>query len=99
MKVAEFVDRMASRMDANRDKAQVAYRAFLVVLRESLSRGEEVRLEGLGKLVSTPATAKTGRPQKSSEVERVVEVTFVQFRSSKTDLVRMCPFDEEFFND
>lgn len=98
MKVAEFVERMASKMGASRDDANTAYRAFIDVIKESLSRGEEVRFDGLGKLVSQPSTMKSGRPQKG-EVERTVEVTFVQFRSSRTDLYEMCPFKEEIFDD
>lgn len=100
MKVAEFVDRLAETLGVSREKAQDAYRAVMQTTRESLSRGEEVRLEGLGKLVSHLQTGKQGRPQLESDLsQRVVEVTFTQFRSSRAALVDACPFREELPDD
>lgn len=100
MKVAEFVDRLASEMGVSREKASEAYRAFMAVTRDALSRGEEVRLDGLGKFVSHIQTAKQGRPQLASELnQRIVEVTFTQFRSSRSQLAESCPFNEELFDD
>lgn len=100
MKIAEFVDRLSDHMGVSREKAQDAYRAFMRTACEALSRGEEVRLDRLGKLVSHSHAAGRGRPQLQSELDkRVVEVTFTQFRSSREQLAEKCPFREELFDD
>ena len=100
MKVAQFIDRLAEQMGVSREKAQESYRAVMQTTRECLSCGEEVRLEGLGKLVSHLQTGKQGRPQLESELsQRVVEVTFTQFRSSRAALVDACPFSEELLDE
>ena len=97
MRVAEFVDRLAEHTGVSRDKANESFRAVMAVIRDGLARGEEVRLEGIGKLVSTLESAKVGRP--SREVDnsnpRQVAVSFVQFRSSRTELMKLCPYHEE----
>jgi len=100
MKVAQFVDRLAEQMGVSREKSQEAYRAVMQTTREALSCGEEVRLEGLGKLVSHLQTGLQKRPQLESELsQRVIEVTFTQFRSSRTQLVDACPYKEELFDE
>lgn len=100
MKVADFVDRLAENMGVSRETAQEAYRAFIKTTCEALSRGEEVRLERLGKFVSHLQYPGQGRPQLEADLgKRVVEVTFSQFRSSREQLADACPFNEELFDD
>lgn len=100
MKITEFIDRLADNMGASREKAQDAYKGVMRTLREAMSRGEEVRLEGLGKMVPNLGTVSQFRPQKESETgQRVVDISFEQFRSSRRKLFENCPFQEELFDD
>lgn len=96
MRLVDFVDRLAQRTGWSRERANEAYREVMTTIRESLAGGDEVRMDGLGKLVSKLDYAKTGRPRVESEnQQRVVAVSFVQFRSSMTELLALCPISEE----
>lgn len=96
MKIAVFIDRLASELGIGRDKATETYRAFIEVTQAALARGEEVRLDGLGKLTSRIASAAQGRPHSQQRRSQLaVEVNFSQFRSSRTELAKRCPFTEE----
>ena len=99
MRMAEFIDLLGSNLGVSRERSHKTYRAFMGTVREALSRGEEVRLEGLGKFVSQLQTARQGRPQLASDSDNlIVDVSFVQFRSSRTQLLKDCPFAGELFD-
>lgn len=91
-----FIERLAESMGVSKIKAHIAYYSFIAVALDALSRGEEVRLEGLGRFTSH-ATKKTSL--RNPDLPAVtVEVDFHQFKDSKTKLAQQCPFGEEIFD-
>jgi len=96
MKVDEFVDLLSTELGVTQETAKQFYQGFVRAVCTAMSRGEEVSLPGFGKFVSKLQVAKQGRPTNESDLtQRVVEVTFVHFRSSRASLMRTCPFLEE----
>jgi DNA-binding protein HU-beta len=67
---SEFVDRVASRTGLSKKDAGAAVDAFIEVVRDALTSGEEIQFTGFGKFYVQERGARSGiNPQTKSKID------------------------------
>ncbi|MCH9800338.1 MAG: HU family DNA-binding protein, partial [Actinomycetia bacterium] len=82
MNRAEFIDNLAARLETNRAEANRALNAVLDEIKQTVSRGEEVRLSGLGIFESVKRGARSARNPQTGETVKVKATRVPKFRPS-----------------
>ena len=92
----DFLAELSRVLNIRHEESQVIYRGFVTALRNSLATGDDVKLEGIGRLVSRLVRSGQGRPISADKKSRLlVEVGFEQYPNSKRDLFLLNPIHEE----
>ena len=76
----EFVAELANRTGMSKKDAGIAYDAFLEIVKESVTAGDRVNLQGVGKFKFTRRDARTGRNPHTGESVDVPAKTYVAFQ-------------------
>ena len=79
---AEFIENLAARLETNKAEANKALNGVLDEIRHAVSRGEEVRLSGLGVFDSVKREARKARNPQTGETIRIKATRVPKFRPS-----------------
>ena len=82
MNRAEFIENLAARLETNKAEANKALNGVLDEIRHAVSRGEEVRLSGLGVFDSVKREARKAWNPQTGETIRIKATRVPKFRPS-----------------
>lgn len=83
MRYSDLVRNTAVRVGVTQNEAKAVLDAALQVIKESVKRGDEVLLNGVGKFSSRVKPARTGINPATKEKVEIPETVVVTFRASK----------------
>ncbi len=82
MNRSQFVENLAARLEMNKAEANKVLNAVLDEIRSTVSRGEDVRLTGLGVFESVSRSARTARNPRTGDSIKVKATRVPRFRPS-----------------
>jgi integration host factor subunit alpha len=86
---AELSDHLFSKLGLNKREAKEIVEQFFEVMRESLARGEEVKLSGFGNFKPRDKTERPGRNPKTGEETPIKARRVVTFKSGQKLRIRV----------
>jgi integration host factor subunit alpha len=80
---ADFAEKLFDELGLNKREAKDLVELFFEEIKESLERGEEVKLSGFGKFELRDKTSRPGRNPKTGEEVAITARRVVTFRSGQ----------------
>ena len=80
---ADFAEKLFDKLGLNKREAKDLVELFFEEIKESLERGEEVKLSGFGKFELRDKTSRPGRNPKTGEEVAITARRVVTFRSGQ----------------
>jgi integration host factor subunit alpha len=80
---ADFAEKLFDELGLNKREAKDMVELFFEEIKESLERGEEVKLSGFGKFELRDKTSRPGRNPKTGEEVAITARRVVTFRSGQ----------------
>ncbi len=80
---ADFAERLFDELGLNKREAKDLVELFFEEIKESLERGEEVKLSGFGKFELRDKTSRPGRNPKTGEEVAITARRVVTFRAGQ----------------
>lgn len=80
----DLVEKMASTTGSTKADAERAMEAMIGMITDSLKRGEEVSIAGLGIFEAKMRKGRTGRNPRTGATIQIKEMRVPKFRASKT---------------
>ncbi len=79
----DIVNRIASRIDTTKVKAEESVESVLESLRQAMKRGERIELRGFGVFIVKPRKSGVGRNPRSGKVVPIPSGKTVRFKPGK----------------
>ena len=83
MNKSELITSMAEKSQLTKKDAELALKAFIDTVEESLEKGEKVQLIGFGTFETRERAAREGRNPRTKEVIKIAASTVPVFKAGK----------------
>ncbi|MEY4768004.1 MAG: integration host factor subunit alpha [Pseudomonadota bacterium] len=80
---ADFAEKLFNDLGLNKREAKIIVELFFKEIKDSLEKGEEVKLSGFGKFELRDKTSRPGRNPKTSEEVTITARRVVTFKSGQ----------------
>ncbi len=80
----DVVEKVAERIDCTKADAERAVQAMIDAVTETLKRGEEMSIAGLGIFEAKTRAGRTGRNPRTGAMIQIAAMRVPKFRASKT---------------